>query len=46
MRAVPITGRQTLILAVAAALPALPLVLLVIPLDELVLCFVRTIINI
>lgn len=46
MRVVPITGRQTLILAVAAALPALPLVLLVIPLDELVLRFVRTIINI
>jgi hypothetical protein len=46
MRVVPIRGRQTLILAVAAALPALPLVLLVIPLDELVLRFVRTIINI
>jgi hypothetical protein len=46
MRAVPIAGRQTLILAAAAALPALPLVLLVIPLDELVLRFVRTIVNI
>jgi hypothetical protein len=46
MRLVPITVSQVLALAVASALPAAPLVLFVVPLDELILRGVRTILHV
>jgi hypothetical protein len=46
MRIVPIAPSQIILLAGAAALPALPLVLFVIPLDELILRGMRTVLNV
>jgi hypothetical protein len=46
MRLVPITVSQVLVLAVASAFPAAPLVLFVVPLDELILRGVRTILHV
>jgi hypothetical protein len=46
MRTVPITVSQVFVLAVASALPAAPLVLFVVPLDELILRGVRTILHV
>jgi hypothetical protein len=46
MRGVPISLSQVLIIAGAAALPCAPLILFVIPLDELILRSVRTILHV
>jgi hypothetical protein len=46
MRILPIAPSQILLLATAAALPASPLILLVIPLDELILQFFKTVLHI
>lgn len=45
MRIVPIARNQLVFLAVAAALPAVPLIFLVIPLNELIIRGVRTILH-
>ena len=46
MRSVPISLPQILLIAGAAALPCAPLILFVIPLDELILRSVRTILQV
>jgi hypothetical protein len=46
MRMLPIAPSQILAIAVASVLPALPLVLFVVPLDELILRGVRTILHV
>jgi hypothetical protein len=45
MRIVPISLAQVLVLVAAAALPALPLALFVVPLDELILKIVGGVFN-
>jgi hypothetical protein len=46
MRTVPVTVSQVLVLATASALPAVPLILFVVPLDELILRGIRTILHV
>jgi hypothetical protein len=45
MRIIPITRSQILLLAGAAAVPALPLIFFIIPLDELIIRGVRTLLH-
>ena len=46
MRVVPISGSQVLLIAAATALPTAPLVLFVVPLNELIIRSVRTILHV
>ena len=46
MKLVPLSGGQALILAGAAALPAVPLILFVVPFDQLIVRGVRTLLQI
>ena len=46
MRIVPIAAHQIVILGVAAALPAVPLIFFVVPLDELIVRGIKTLLQI
>jgi hypothetical protein len=46
MRIVPIAPHQTFVLGIAAALPAVPLIFFVVPLDELIVRAVKTLLQI